>query len=78
MFGYSLADLRLHLERQFSKGMTWERFGEGEIHIDHILPVSSFDLSDPAAVKACFALPNLRPSWALDNLSKGATRTHLI
>ncbi|MBL3673599.1 hypothetical protein [Paracoccus aerius] len=78
MFGYSLAELRYHLERQFTKGMDWDRFVAGEIHIDHILPVSSFDLTDVAEVKACYALPNLRPAWALDNLSKGAARTHLI
>lgn len=76
--GYSLAELRTHIERQFSKGMDWPAFMAREVHLDHIRPVSSFDLSKPDEVRACYALTNLRPVWAAENLSKGATLTHLI
>lgn len=70
--GYSLAELMLHVERQFSKGMTWENIGKW--HIDHILPKSSFSYSsdeDPA-FQACWALTNLRPLWAEENMKKHA------
>lgn len=77
-FGYSLAELRTHIERQFTNGMNWSRFFDGDIHLDHILPVRSFDLENSTELKACYALPNLRPAWKADNLSKGAKRTHLI
>jgi hypothetical protein len=70
MLGYTITDLRFHLEKQFTKKMTWELFTKGEIHIDHILPKASFDLSDDGEWKACWALPNLRPLWAYDNLAK--------
>ena len=68
--GYTVAELRVHLERQFKRGMTWDRFCAGEIHIDHIRPLSSFDLSNPDELRAAWALPNLRPLWAKDNWAK--------
>lgn len=70
--GYSIAELRIHLERQFTKGMNWEVFNQGKIHIDHILPQASFDLSNPDEWKSCWALPNLRPMWAKQNAAKRA------
>lgn len=76
--GYSVADLRAHLERQFTKGMSWERFAAGDIHIDHIVALTKFDLSNEDELRAAWALTNLRPLWAEDNLRKGAQRTHLL
>jgi hypothetical protein len=70
--GYSIAELVVRLERQFTQGMTWERFLEGKIHIDHIRPQCMFDLSCTDQVRACWSLSNLRPLWAEDNLAKGA------
>ena len=70
LLGYTIADLRTHIERQFTKKMTWDKFINGEIHIDHVLPKASFDLSDPEEWKTCWSLPNLRPMFAKDNLQK--------
>lgn len=70
--GYRIADLVAHLERLFVDGMDWAAFRRGEIHIDHKRPQSSFDLSDLDQVRACWALSNLQPLWARDNLVKGA------
>lgn len=80
LVGYTRKDLLEHLEKQFTQGMSWIQFAAGEIHIDHIVPVSSFDCTTPSGpeFQACWALTNLRPMWAKDNLSKGAKRTHLI
>lgn len=80
VLGYTFNDLKSHIEKQFSTGMTWERFMRGEIHIDHIIPVSSFkaDTVESEEFKACWALSNLRPMWAKDNLSKGAKLLNLI
>jgi hypothetical protein len=77
--GYTLADLMTHLERQFLRGMTWGNYGT-EWHLDHIVPQVSFELrgADEATVRACWALSNLRPLWAVPNMSKGARRTHLL
>lgn len=76
--GYSVDELRSHLERQFTKGMSWENMGEW--HIDHIVPVSSFSISgnrDPQ-LKRAWGLPNLRPLWGKENMSKGAKIVSLL
>ena len=70
--GYSLNDLMVHLEKQFTKGMTWDNYGEW--HIDHIIPLSIFNINGPESkgFKKAWALNNLRPLWALDNYKKNA------
>ena len=69
---YTLDDLIRHLESKFTKGMTWERFMKGEIHIDHVLPIDFFQYNSPDDVefKMCWRLENLQPLWAKDNLRK--------
>ena len=69
-FGYTADDLRSHLESQFQNGMSWSNYGlYGEKwHVDHIRPVSLFRLPDE--LNECFALTNLRPLWAVENLRK--------
>lgn len=68
--GYTAEDLVRHISKQFTKGMTMEHFMRGEIHIDHIIPKSTFDMISIEDVRACHALSNLRPMWAADNLKK--------
>ncbi|WP_318761849.1 hypothetical protein [Aminobacter niigataensis] len=79
MVGYAVDVLRVHLERQFLKGMSWDNYGP-VWHVDHILPDSLFNYETPEdpEFKAAWALTNLRPLWANDNLKKNARRTHLI
>ena len=76
--GYSTADLKKHLERQFTKGMDWQAFCSGDIHIDHIIPLSSFNLSDADELRAAWALSNLRPLSARENIAKAARRELLL
>jgi hypothetical protein len=70
--GYNNEALRIWLESKFQPGMSWENYGQW--HIDHIRPVSSFDFSvEPLEVaRHCWALENLQPLWAIDNMRKGA------
>lgn len=42
--GCSIEKLKRHLESQFQEGMSWENYGQW--HIDHIKPLSAFDLSN--------------------------------
>lgn len=66
--GCSVGDLILWLEQQFQVDMTWENYGEW--HVDHIIPLSNFDLEDKTQfIKACHWF-NLRPLWAKENLSR--------
>ncbi len=57
-----------HIESMFKPGMSWVNYGSW--HIDHIKPLALFDLSNNDDVKAAFALSNLQPIWALENLRK--------
>lgn len=70
--GYTIQQLRDHLERHFTGGMTWEAFLKGDIHIDHIIPLSAFDSSTAEGARTAWALTNLQPLWGQDNISKGA------
>lgn len=71
-FGYSISELKDHLTKRFSPGMTWDAFMQGEIHIDHIKPIAAHDLSNKDEFLSCWSLENLQPLWAKDNLAKGA------
>ena len=60
-----------HLESQFTEGMTWDNYGLKGWHVDHILPLSSFDLTEEEEVKKACHYTNLQPLWWEDNLKKG-------
>lgn len=62
--------LILHLESQFTVGMTWENYGKMGWHIDHIVPCTLFDLSKEWEQKSCFNYKNLQPLWSSDNIRK--------
>ena len=76
--GYTVDELKTHIEKQFRKGMGWHN--RGEWHVDHIVPVASFQIDsvDSPDFKACFCLANLRPMWGKDNIRKGAKRVSLL
>jgi len=69
---YTMEELESHLESQFKPGMTWKN--RSEWHIDHIYPQSKlpFDSMDHPNFLKCWALDNLQPLWAEENISKGA------
>lgn len=71
LVGYTIVQLKKHLEKQFEPGMTWGNRGT-EWHIDHIVPVAAFNFETPDDIdfKRCWALTNLRPLWAPDNIKK--------
>ena len=70
LLGCTRQEYRDHLESKFTDGMSWDNYGEW--HVDHILPVSSFDQSDPEQQKICWHFSNTQPLWAEDNMAKGS------
>jgi hypothetical protein len=66
--GYTAAELMSWLENRFQPGMTWENYGKW--HVDHIKPVCAFDQSVATEFAECWALENLQPLWAKDNIRK--------
>lgn len=67
ILGCTMDEFRLHIERQFTKGMTWEKVGS-EIHIDHIVPLASAKTEED--ILALNHHTNLRPCWADENFRK--------
>ena len=68
--GCSISELKDYLESKFQVGMTWENHSQTGWHIDHIKPLSHFDLSDRDQFLQACHYTNLQPLWAKDNLSK--------
>ena len=73
--GCSIEELKKHLEKTFRPNpktgevMSWNNHGSW--HIDHIKPLSKFDLTDPEQQRKACHYSNLQPLWAEENLSKG-------
>jgi hypothetical protein len=76
LVGYTIDELKTHLEQQFVLGMTWENYGQW--HIDHIIPISVFNFNtyNDIDFKKCWALKNLRPLWAKENIIKSNKLNH--
>lgn len=77
LLGASIVEVRAHIEARFIEDMTWDNWGRGwggrrEWHLDHVRPLASFDLTDPAQLALACHYTNLQPLWAIDNLKKGA------
>jgi hypothetical protein len=70
LFDFTIDELRQHLEGRFKKGMSWENYGKW--HLDHIIPKSLWEFTSPKdkEFKQCWALTNLQPLWALENIKK--------
>lgn len=65
----SIEQLKKHLESKFQFGMSWDNYGKW--HIDHVVALNNFDLSDYSQLKVACNYNNLQPLWAFDNRSKG-------
>ena len=74
---YTPQQLKEHLESQFEPWMNWKNHGPVRLdhktwQIDHIVPQSALPYSsmDDENFQKCWALENLRPLEALENLRK--------
>ena len=67
---YTPDDLINHLESKFTDKMNWDNYGEW--HVDHILPISSFDIKEigDGEFMRCLELKNLQPLWGDENIKK--------
>jgi hypothetical protein len=68
--GCSVDELIIYLESKFQEGMSWNNWKHDGWHIDHIKPLSRFDLNDREQFLEACHYSNLQPLWAEDNLSK--------
>ena len=75
--GISISEYKNYLESQFEPWMNWDNWrhhhdSEKSWHIDHIKPISTFDLSTEEGIKAAFNWRNTIPLDSFENMSKGA------
>jgi hypothetical protein len=70
LLGCTIEEFKIYITNKFENKMSWNNYGIHGWHIDHIIPCSSFDLTDPAQQQICFHHTNLQPLWAIDNLKK--------
>ena len=66
ILGCTYEEFKIHLENQFTDGMTWEN--QGEWHLDHIYPVSL--AKDEEELIKLNHYTNFQPLWAEDNRKK--------
>lgn len=68
LVGYSLQELKEHLESQFRLEMNWNNYGS-YWEIDHIIPKSQlkFESIEDKDFKICWSLANLRPLAKIEN-----------
>lgn len=71
LVGYTLKDLKKHLEKKFRDNMSWDNYGK-VWHIDHKKPISLFKIIDYNCkeFKDCWSLKNLQPLLVEENLKK--------
>lgn len=70
LLGCTPKELKTYLESKFKPGMSWDNYNFNGFHIDHIKPLSSFDLTDFEQLKQACHYTNLQPLWAKENLIK--------
>lgn len=78
LVGYTLEELISHIEKQFLPKMSWDN--RNEWHIDHIVPLAEFKIStaESPEFRQAWALTNLRPLWASQNIAKKDSREFLL
>jgi hypothetical protein len=70
LLGCSLDELKIHIEKQFSPGMSWDNYNNKTWHIDHIRPISlAKTMKDVISLKLMH-YTNFQPLWAKDNILK--------
>jgi hypothetical protein len=70
---YTVEQLKQHLEKLFTPGMSWGNYGT-YWHIDHVIPIAAFNFEIPGDIdfEKCWSLKNLQPLEAKQNLIKGS------
>ena len=72
LLGMDLDVFKAWLAFQFEADMTWDNYGT-VWQIDHVLPMSRFNLADPRNRHICFGWTNLQPLKVSDNRQKSNT-----
>lgn len=72
LIGYDVKQLKKHLQKTMPDGYSWDDFLSGKLHIDHIVPISVHNFSNPSHqdFQRCWSLSNLQLLIAKENMKK--------
>jgi hypothetical protein len=68
VLGCTWEEFKIHIEKQFKLGMTWENHAYEGWHIDHIIPISSAKSEEEVYRLSHYT--NFQPLWCDENLTK--------
>jgi hypothetical protein len=68
LLGCNLLEFEVYLLEKLKDGMTFDNYGKWEI--DHIKPISLFNLNNENELFECCNYKNLQPLWKIDNILK--------
>ena len=68
LIGCSVNELKEHINKQLTDGMTFNNYGEWEM--DHIKAITLYNLNNENELYECFNYKNLQPLWREDNIKK--------
>lgn len=69
--GCTLEEFKSYIESKWQFGMTWENWSQRGWHLDHIIPLCAFDLTDREQYLKAVHYTNIQPLWSRDNIAKG-------
>jgi hypothetical protein len=77
LLGYNANELKKHLQKTIPKGYSWQDYLQGKLHIDHIIPKSTFNYAsiENPDFRKCWEFKNLRLLPAKENLKKSKKLT---
>ena len=68
LIGCDKDTLKEHLSKQFTDEMNFDNYGDWEV--DHVKPISLYDMCKIEDILKCFNYKNLQPLWSEDNKKK--------
>lgn len=75
--GCSLQEFKQYIEEQFRDGMSWGNHGE-VWHLDHILPLANYQLSDRGTFRRLCHYTNYQPLLVSENLAKNNNEEYTL
>ena len=70
--GCTISEFQIYIEKRFRPGMTWNNWKIDGWHLDHIVPLAKFDLTNIEEFKKAVHYSNMQPLWARENCKKGS------
>lgn len=68
LIGCTPEELKIHIEKQFKPGMSWDNWGRNTWHIDHAVPLGAANTMEDIEMLCHYS--NLQPMWATENIKK--------